>query len=232
MKLSFVVPSYNSAAWLSQAVQSCLEQTHRDIEVIVVDDYSTDSTAEYLDWQQKADPRVRYLINAENMGRSISRNLGNQMATGEVICVLDADDLALPNRARIVAEKFGAGCQFLYGSAIQIDACGRGLGELPADVFNAEKAQETLQNRIVHSTVAYCRDLALKYPYLDGDVSRLGVDDWAMQTECYLNGVKMEFVPNILSAYRILQSAISQTRSEEEVKKFKKSHLEQLRAIA
>ena len=239
MKLSFVIPSYNNAAWVCQAVQSCLEQTYRDIEVIVVDDCSTDSTQQALTakWvdpvlQAKKEALVRVLRNEKNLGRSASRNIGNQAATGDVILVLDADDLALPNRAKITAEKFGKGAQFLYGSAVQMDACGRQAGEIPADVFNKERALETLENRIVHSTTAYTKELALKFPYQGGDVARLGIDDWCFQTQLYMSGVRFDFVPNVLAAYRLLGSGISQTRKPEEVKAFKTKYLEAYRVTA
>ena len=225
MKISFVIPAYNSAAWLSQAVQSCLDQTHRDIEVVVVDDCSTDSTKDYMEWQVSKDTRVIYHRNSENKGRSFTRNAGNLRATGSVICVLDADDLALPQRAKITADRFAKGCEFLYASAVQIDPVGRNLGEIRADVFNKDKAIESMQNRIVHSTVAYTKDFALRFPYADGEVAALGIDDWEQQTRAHLAGVKLDFAPSIVSAYRLLDAAISSTRDEEKVKAFKKSYL-------
>ena len=232
MKISFVIPSYNSAAWLAQAVQSVLEQSHKDVEAVVVNDASTDSTADYLKWQAAQDSRVKVLTNLTNLGRSASRNLGNSAATGDVICVLDADDLALPNRAKIVAGKFGNGCEFLYGSAVKIDAVGNSLGELRADSFNRGKAQEDGYNRIVHSAVAYTPEFAKRFPYSEGDVARLGLDDWEQQTRAYMAGVRFEFVPNVLSCYRVLQSAITQTRNEDEVRKFKAAYMEALKATA
>lgn len=231
MKISFVVPSFNSVTWLPQAVASVLEQTYRDIECVIVDDGSTDETGEYLGWIEKQDSRVKVVRLESNQGRSKARNIGNANASGSVICVLDADDLALPNRAKITAEKFEKGCEFLYGSAVGIDACGRNLGEIRADVFNREKAIETMENRIVHSSCAYTTALSLRFPYEDGEVSRLGVDDWALQIRAAVSGVRLDFVTNILSAYRVLSSAVSQTRNADEVKKFKETYLEGLKTV-
>lgn len=232
MKISFVIPSYNSAAWLSQAVQSVLEQTHKDIECVVVDDASTDSTPDYLAWQVKADTRVKAIRNEKNLGRSASRNIGNTISTGDVICVLDADDLALPRRAAIVVDKFSKGAQFLYGSAVQMDAIGRSLGEIPADSFNLEKAIERTDNRIVHSTVAYTPEIAKRFPYREGEAARLGVDDWQQQIDIASSGVKFDFVSNVLSAYRVLESGVSHTRNKDEVKAYKAKILESLRQTA
>jgi glycosyltransferase involved in cell wall biosynthesis len=228
VKVSFIIPSFNSSAWLAQAVGSCLEQNTKyddkdktpksarvsGIEVVVVDDASTDSTPDYLAWQVKADSRVSFIRNEKNLGRSVSRNVGNAAAKGDVLCVLDADDLALPNRAKITAEKFAKGIEFLYGSAVRIDACGRTAGEMRADVFNKEKALTEMVNRICHSTVAYTPEFAKKFPYADGEMAKLGL---------------LEMVPNILSAYRVLASAVSSTRDEESVKKAKTAFLDGLK---
>lgn len=232
MKVSFVLPSYNSAAWLAQAVGSCLEQTHKDIEVVVVDDHSTDSTEDYMRWQEKQDQRVKYIRNEKNLGRSASRNVGNLAATGDIIAVLDADDLALPNRAKITVENFKKGVQYLYGSAVRMDACGRPMGEIRADVFNRDKAIELLSCHIVHSTVAYTPEFAKKYPYLEGEPARLGVDDFTQQVRAAFDGVKLEFVPNVLSAYRVLNQGITAQRDNNEVIKFKKEFVESLKVAA
>lgn len=225
MKLSFVIPAYNSATWLSQAIESCLKQTKKDIEVVVIDDFSSDSTEDYMAWQVKQDERVVYHRNVSNKGRSFARNLGNLMASGEVICVLDADDLAFPNRAKVTEDRFKSGATFVYGSAVQIDACGRNLGEIRADVFNKDKAIERMENRVVHSSVAYTKDFAMKYPYKDGDIAALGIDDWAQQIDAALAGVKLDYNPQLISAYRILNSGISKTRDESKVREFKKGYL-------
>ena len=231
MRLSFVIPSHNAAAWLPQAVSSVLEQQYKDFECVIVDDGSTDSTPDYLDWIAK-DKRVKVIRNARNMGRSYSRNIGNKESSGDVICVLDADDLAVPMRAKIVAGRFDSGCEYLYGSALGMDACGRNIGEIKADVFNKDRAMETFENKIVHSSVAYSRSFAQRFPYSDGDIARLGLDDWEQQTRAYMAGVKLDFVPNVLCAYRVLDAAVTQTRSAEEVKKFKAGYMEAMKATA
>lgn len=102
MKVSFVIPTYNSVTWVVQAVKSCLTQTYKNIEVIVVNDGSTDNTIEAFtnEWidvtlESKKKDLVKLINNPTNLGRSASRNIGNEAATGDIICVLDADDLSL-----------------------------------------------------------------------------------------------------------------------------------------
>lgn len=86
---SIVLPTYNRAAYLPVAIQSVLDQTFVDFELIIVDDGSTDTTAEVV--SKFADPRIKY-FKKENEERSIARNFGIGHATGRYINFLDADD--------------------------------------------------------------------------------------------------------------------------------------------
>lgn len=233
MKCSFVLPSYNCVTFLPHAIQSCLSQTFKDIEVICVDDGSTDRTWEYLEWLEKQDFPVKVIRNIKNLGRSEARNIGNKAASGDIIMVLDADDLATPNRAEIMVKKFTVSKpDYVYGAATVIDALGRVAGEVKPDVFDEIKALETKQNRIVHSTAAYTNDFARKYPYPGGDLARLGLDDWAQQIYAKLNGTAFDFVPQKLACHRLLNSQITKTRDEMAVKTAKTAFLESLKVLA
>ncbi|MEZ5308597.1 MAG: glycosyltransferase [Pyrinomonadaceae bacterium] len=96
-KVSVIIPSYNASHFVVAAVESVLAQTHSNIEVIVVDDGSTDSTSgvleAYLD-------RIRY-FRKENGGVSLARNFGAEAATGEYLAFLDADDVWLPEKIEL-----------------------------------------------------------------------------------------------------------------------------------
>ncbi len=93
-KVSVIIPAYNSAKYLPEAIASILEQTYTNYEIIVVNDGSTDNTYEiiepYLD-------RVRY-FEQENQGVSATRNRGIYLARGELIAFLDADDIFMPQK--------------------------------------------------------------------------------------------------------------------------------------
>jgi glycosyltransferase involved in cell wall biosynthesis len=95
--VSVVIPTYNRVQSLQEAIQSVLDQTYQDFEVIVVDDGSTDGTNEMV--KKMADPsgHIRY-IHQGNQGVSAARNYGIQEARGKYIAFLDSDDLFLPNK--------------------------------------------------------------------------------------------------------------------------------------
>lgn len=227
MRVSFVIPAHNASAWLPLAIKSAMDQTHKDIEIVIVDDKSTDATPDYLAWlEAQKDARVRIIRNTENFGRSASRNIGNEAATGGIICVLDADDLATPTRAAVTVSKMErTKADFVYGGARVIDAVGRNLGEIAAQPFDLAKATKTLLNGIVHSTVAYTKDLALGHPYPSGEFSDLGIDDWAHQMAVAKSGAKMEPILQVVTAYRHLSTGVSKTRDEEKVKAAKLAYL-------
>ena len=91
--VSVIVPTYNRANYLGEALDSILGQTFADYEAIVVDDGSTDRTAELV--RSVSDPRIRYVYQ-ENQGVSSARNRGIREARGSYVAFLDSDDLWLP----------------------------------------------------------------------------------------------------------------------------------------
>lgn len=95
--ITVVIPAYNAAKFLPQVIQSVVEQSYKNWELLVINDGSTDNTAEIVDHFCKLDNRVR-LISKENGGVSVARNLGAELAKGELIAFLDSDDLWLEDK--------------------------------------------------------------------------------------------------------------------------------------
>jgi glycosyltransferase involved in cell wall biosynthesis len=93
--VSVVIPAYNAAETITEAIDSVLAQSMDDVEVIVVDDGSSDGTRQVVD--QIADPRVR-LIPQSNAGAPAARNTGIHASTGQWVAFLDSDDLWLPHK--------------------------------------------------------------------------------------------------------------------------------------
>ncbi|HSF76318.1 MAG TPA: glycosyltransferase [Microcoleus sp.] len=103
-QVSVVIPAYNCADYVGQAVESVLHQTIADWEIIVVDDGSRDHTRLVL---EKYSDRIRYIYQ-QNQGVSIARNCGIELARGEFIAFLDADDYFLPNKIAAQLAVFAA----------------------------------------------------------------------------------------------------------------------------
>lgn len=96
MKVSIIMAAYNVEGYIGKAVESILTQTEKDIELIIVDDASTDGTGRVA--SSFSDTRVRCIRNPRNSGLAYSRNVGMRQAEGEWIAFLDADDWFAPNR--------------------------------------------------------------------------------------------------------------------------------------
>jgi glycosyltransferase involved in cell wall biosynthesis len=103
--VSVVIPSYNRASLVGDAIDSALAQTHRNTEIIVVDDGSTDDTDKIME-RYAANPRVRYLKHPTNRGIPAARNTGIRHARGEYIALLDSDDMWLPNKLETQLQVF------------------------------------------------------------------------------------------------------------------------------
>lgn len=97
-KVSVIIPTYNRAKFIEAAIQSVLDQTYQDFEIILVDDGSTDETAEII----KSFPtdKLKYIYQ-ENCGRSNARNHALRLAKGRYIAFLDSDDLYLPGKLEL-----------------------------------------------------------------------------------------------------------------------------------
>lgn len=95
-KVSVVIPTYNRAHLISRAIKSVLDQTYKDLEIIVVDDGSTDNTEKIINSFQ--DERIIYIQHDKNKGASAARNTGIKASKGEYIAFQDSDDEWFPNK--------------------------------------------------------------------------------------------------------------------------------------
>ncbi|MHC0062563.1 glycosyltransferase family 2 protein [Nostoc sp. UIC 10890] len=95
-KVSVIIPAYNTEAYIAKSIKSALEQTLTDIEVIIVDDASSDKTVEVA--KSFTDQRLKVIVNQQNLGAAAARNRALRAAQGEWIAVLDSDDWYAPER--------------------------------------------------------------------------------------------------------------------------------------
>ena len=109
-KISIIVPGYNAEKFARECIESVINQTYTNLEIILVDDGSKDSTGEIFEEYAKRDRRV-IVIHQENKGISEARNAGLDKATGEYIMFIDADDLYEENT-----------CELLYNEIKRTDA--------------------------------------------------------------------------------------------------------------
>ncbi len=102
--VSVIIPVYNVEKYLAECVDSVLGQTYKNLEIILVDDGSTDTSGKMCDEYAEKDERVR-VIHKKNGGLSSARNAGIEVCRGEYLCFLDSDDLYVPDAVRILLDK-------------------------------------------------------------------------------------------------------------------------------
>ncbi len=133
--ISCIIPMYNAQAYIKNCLESVLSQTYQYFEVIVVNDCSTDTSANIVEEFAKKDSRIRLLHHEKNQGVSVARNNGMEAVLGDFVCFLDADD-SLPSDSFAVlmqdAEKYGA--DIVMGRDISY----REYGKFPKESFSGE----------------------------------------------------------------------------------------------
>jgi glycosyltransferase involved in cell wall biosynthesis len=131
--VSILVSNYNYASYLTDAIQSCLSQTYPNFEVMICDDGSTDTSREILNQYRSLDPRIKPIYQ-ENGGQSLALNAAFRHSTGEIICLLDADDVFLPDKVqRVVNALAAAPCSGFAVNRMQlVDKARRYLGSIPS----------------------------------------------------------------------------------------------------
>lgn len=151
--VSVVVPAFNAERYLARTLTSASAQTHPDLEIVVVDDGSTDRTAEIVRAAAAADPRIR-LVRQSNAGVAAARNRGIDDAQGHFIAPLDADDLWHPEKIERQLRRFAERpeCGLVYCWSIGIDEDDRVVSQrispasFEGDVFAAIAFQNFIGN--------------------------------------------------------------------------------------
>ena len=159
-RVSVVMSVYNGARYLREAIDSILAQTFTDHEFIIVDDGSTDSTWEILTGYD--DPRIRLVRNKDNIGLVRSLNRGLELARGEYVARMDADDASHPTRFEKQIEYLEAHPDIgVLGTQMQqIDETGRSLAPFQPPLSHGMIAWKTLfECSIAHATVMMRRAL-------------------------------------------------------------------------
>lgn len=163
IKLSVVVPVYNAENYLSRCVNSLLNQTYPLLEIILVDDGSTDSSKEKCDLYAMQDSRVK-VIHKTNGGQMSARKAGVRIATGDYISYLDSDDWVESNAYERLIIKLGMykpdvlsyGLTKDYESGLKV----KRPGEIPLGMYSSDQFWEKMNNAIDNSYF-YCQGIVV-----------------------------------------------------------------------
>jgi glycosyltransferase involved in cell wall biosynthesis len=199
---SIVVPVYDGAAFVAEAIGSALAQTYPNVEVVVVDDGSRDATPAIVDALAARDPRVR-VVHQANRGLSGARNAGIEHARGAYVAFLDADDWLLPNKLtdQVAALEAHPDVDLVYGEVHYVD-------ERHGGVWDPLRGAPPLP---FSRLLAYRNWFAPPAPLLrrslvdavgDFDPAFRAVEDWDYWLRC-LSRTDFLFVPGVVAHYRL-----------------------------
>jgi glycosyltransferase involved in cell wall biosynthesis len=211
--ISVVLPVYNAELYITDTINSILNQTYTNFELIIINDGSNDNSEACI--LQFQDQRIKYFKNEKNLKLIQTLNLGLSLAKGKYIARIDADDIALPQR-------FEKQIDFLEKNSEY------GIVGSFAETFGSENKKLTFvqedvdiryafltHNPFVHSSVMI-RNQILTENKLSFDLTQLHVEDYALWIEI-LNFSKGKILPEILIKYRIHENQISVVHNNTQV---------------
>jgi glycosyltransferase involved in cell wall biosynthesis len=210
-KISFVIPSRNRIEWIAECVGSLLAQDEKDIEVIVVDDASTDKTVPFLKEWLKDEKRFILHENKERKGGGLSRNVGAGIASAPIIGVCDDDDFYSRIRAtRILSffEKNPSGVM-LNTPYIRVNLISAPVQKFVGEEFDEKLFKETGQvNYFCNPSAAYTKKDFLEMGGYKAETEKL-TDDYQFVTDWINAGKKIGFDPQEFTTFhRVLPKSM------------------------
>ena len=214
-RVSIVVPAFNGAATIRESIFSALNQTHPNIEVIVVDDGSKDLTSDVVASLMQSDARIHYLHQA-NRGVAAARNLGIAKAQGDFVATLDADDLWYPTKLARQLERFqssGPETALVYTWCCWINQSSDIVGYAPPSRLEGSiLSQICLGNVIISGSNALIRrDVLMTTGGFDETLRSRGgqgCEDWKLYLQIAQRH-QIAMVPEYLVGYRISPGSMS-----------------------
>ncbi len=218
-KVSVITPTYNCAKYLSEALDSALGQSYKDIEIIVVDDGSKDDTGDIVKGYADRYPgKVRYFYQ-DNKGQAVARNLGISESKGEYVALLDADDVWLSNRLEegVNALDQNPDIGLVHSNVTKMTETGdlfetpkRDKRYLSGYIFKYLLTQEA---HISCLTVIFRKKCCEIVGMFDESLSRLGSEDrdlWLRISQKY----KVLYLDKVLAYYRMREEGTSRSRKK------------------
>lgn len=237
MKVSVLMPVYNGAQYLQEAIDSILNQTFKDFEFIIIDDGSSDESAEIIRKNADRDKRIVFIKNEQNSGICVTLNKGLGIASGEYIVRMDCDDIALPYRIEHqvlfmdLHPNVGVAGSFIemFNSNNPTDS-----HIFKFDVDYRECKADLLFSPCLAHPAAIIRASILYHYGIEYDDYYRGMEDFYFwwRVSCYSD---ITNIPEVLLKYRVHRNQVSQKDRNEvfldKIKKFTKLRISKLNVL-
>jgi glycosyltransferase involved in cell wall biosynthesis len=218
-QVTVLMSVYNGEKWLSESIESVLEQTFQDFEFVIIDDASTDRSADIINSYK--DGRIIYARNAHNMGLTKSLNKGIGLARGEYIARMDADDISVANRLEKQVTFMDANPEVAVCSSytVFIDELGKKLNSWNDDIENVTYSQirKTLpqKNCLSHTSVLMRAHIVRAYLYNE---LQKHSQDWDLWLRLVQDNHRIDKIPDCLVRNRIHSGSVTATTQRDEGK--------------
>ncbi|MCW4001307.1 MAG: glycosyltransferase [Candidatus Bathyarchaeota archaeon] len=217
--VSVVMCSYNHEKYISQAIESVLNQTARDLELIITDDCSKDSSQEIIESYKQKDPRVNAVFHRRNMGITKTLNDGLGRVHGKYVCFLDSDDLWMENKIEKQLEVLRQDDRkILWSDGIIINDEGQKTGQVFTKFLNApHKKNGDLFQPMLREQFILLQTVILKAEYLKElqFADNLGyVNDHRLLVDLAVHHT-FRFMPEHLAKYRLHRNNITFQKEKE-----------------
>ena len=223
---------YNGEEYLEIAIKSVIEQTYDNWELIIINDCSSDNTAQILNEYKSIDSRIKVYTNETNMRLPKSLNKAIDLCNGKYIARMDADDICLPQRISKQVEFMEANntvslssCRFytLKNGKISSGGCG---GKNDNTSIMSLLA---ITNPILHPGIIAKSSVIKQLRY---NPSYTCTEDYELWTRFAMNGYKIAVIPEFLMIYRLHDKQITATTSERQAEEVLRIHKEYYRYVA
>ena len=205
--ISVILPVYNCEKYVSEAVQSVLNQTFADFELLIIDDCSTDATVSII--QSFSDQRINLILKEKNSGYTDSLNYAISIAKGKYIARMDGDDICLDTRFQKQIEVMNADEEvILCGTAIQIIDSEKILKH-PIN-HDDIKVKLCFSNAFFHPTVLFRKDVFAQFHY---NKEFEPAEDYDLWTQLVFKGKVMN-IDEVLLKYRVHANQISNYKND------------------
>jgi teichuronic acid biosynthesis glycosyltransferase TuaG len=220
-KLSFVMPTRNRDFLIKESIESILDQTHKDWELIIVDAFDSspnDKTEEIV--KKYNDSKIRYYKMPKKYGSGLccSRNYGNFLANSGIIAIQDSDDLSMPNRAKLIIESYKKErWDVFYGQYLRLDDVTKEIEKPKRQPIKFSLTRYIKGDFFIpNSSSAYTKKIAMHYPY--NSIFTFG-EDFDFFTRLAADKKKFYFCPELIYIYRIHSKSITKGKGFKDLEK-------------
>lgn len=214
--ISVIIPTFNNDNYIKETINSVLNQTYTELEIIIIDDGSTDLTREIVN--SFDDKRIKYLFIENSGGPARPRNVGIQKATGKYIAFLDSDDIWLSDKIERQLAIFESdnSCDVIFGDA---KTFGEGVTEQEI-IRSRYKYKNNCESflylgNFIPILTSICKKKSIENIQFNEEKYAVAIEDYLFWLDCAESGLRFKYLNHDFARYRIHPNQISKNQKKE-----------------